>query len=135
MQLAQFAKSYKTMAINTAPPGQLVLMLFDGALRFMSAALGGFDEKAVTKRYETIHNNLIKTQSILRELQASLDPRAGREFSERMHALYDFMLMQIQQANFNKEPEPILVVERLLGGIRTAWAQMLECSASGNQAA
>lgn len=135
MQLAQFAKSYKTVAVSTAPPGQLVLMLFDGALRFMATALGGFHEENIMKRNEAIHNNLIKTQNILRELQVSLDMQAGGEFSARMFALYDFMLTQIQQANLKKESEPIRVVERLLGEIRGAWAQMLERSASENQAA
>lgn len=127
MQLAQFAKSYKSVAITTAPPGQLVLMLFDGALRFMTVALSGFAETNIGRRNEQIHNNLIKTQNILRELQNSLDLKTG-EFAERMWALYDFMLAQLQQANLKKEAEPIRTTERLLLQIRDAWSQMLDHS-------
>ena len=105
-------------------------MLFDGALRFMATASAGVGEANIAKRFETIHNNLIKTQNILRELQVSLDRKAGGEFAERMFALYDFMIAQLMQANLKKDAEPIRVVEDLLGQIRDAWAQMLETSAS-----
>ena len=135
MQLAQFAKSYKTVTVNTASPGHLILMLYDGALRFMGIALLGFNEQNVMKRVETIHNNLVKTQKILRQLQISLDMQAGGEFAGRMYALYDFMQAQIKLANLKKEAEPIRTVERLLGDIRDAWAKMLEQSAPTNRAA
>lgn len=135
MKMVHFAKSYKTAAIKTATPGHLVLMLYDGALRFMATALCGFAEENVVKRVETVHNNLTKAQSILRELQMNLDMEAGGEFAQRMFALYDFMVIQIQEANLKKDPEPIRVVERLLGEIRNAWAQMLERTDSTNRAA
>jgi flagellar secretion chaperone FliS len=126
MQLAQFAKSYRSTAVNTATPGHLVLMLYDGALRFMASARRGFDEEHIGRRIEQINNNLLKAQAILRELQASLDMKAGGEFSTRLFALYDFMLRQLQHANLKKEQGPIGVVEKLLGEIRDAWAQMLQ---------
>ncbi len=129
MQLTQLAKSYKSVAVSTATPGQLVLMLFDGALRFMATATYGFQVEAVTTRNELIHNNLIKTQNILRELQCSLDRTTGGEFAERMFALYEFMVDQLRLANMNKQQAPIAVVERLLGEIRDAWAEMLEQTA------
>ena len=130
MNHAQFAKSYQAVAVKTASPGTLVLMLFDGALRFLSTALIGFEHEEPGRRNEEIHNNLIKTQRILRELQCSLDMQAGGEFSQRMSALYDFMIDELRKANMTKEPAPIQTVERLLGEIRDAWAQMLEQSQS-----
>ena len=130
MKYAQFAKSYQAVAVTTASPGNLVLMLFDGALRFLSTALHGFQNEEVAKRNEEINNNLIKAQRILRELQCSLDMKAGGEFSTRMYALYDFMIEELRKANMTKEPAPIQTVERLLGEIRDAWAQMLEQSQS-----
>lgn len=128
MQLAQYARSYKSAAVTTAPPGQLVLMLFDGSLRFLAAARYGFDIDNVTQRNEQIHNNLVRTQKILCELQCSLDLRAGGEFAKTMWALYDFMRDQLQRANLKKEREPIGVVEKIVGELRDAWAQMLDQS-------
>jgi flagellar protein FliS len=135
MQNAQFAKSYRTVAVRTAPPGQLILMLFDGALRFMATAERGFSEDNIITRNETIHNNLVKTRNILIELQVSLDMQRGGEFATRMRALYGFMLTQLQQADLKKEIGPIQAVERLLGEIRNAWAQMLKLSVPANRAA
>ena len=130
MQLAQFARSYREVAVTTATPGNLVLMLFDGALRFLSLALHGFQNESISGRNEEIHNNLIKTQRILRELQCSLDLKVGGDFGTTMFALYDFMIDQLQKANLAKEAAPIQTVERLLGELRDAWAQMLEQSQS-----
>ncbi len=130
MKNAQFAKSYQAVAVTTASPGNLVLMLFDGALRFLSTALLGFQCQELGRRNEEINNNLIKTQRILLELQCSLDMKVGGEFSQRMYALYDFMIEELRKANMTKEPAPIQTVERLLGEIRDAWAQMLQQSQS-----
>ena len=68
----------------------------------------------------------IKTQKIIRELQCSLDMKAGGEFAQRMYALYDFMLDQLIRANLTKDPKPFHVVEGLIREIRDAWAQMLD---------
>ena len=130
MKLAQFAKSYQAVAVATASPGNLVLMLFDGALRFLSTAQLAFQDDEIFKRNEDIHNNLIKTQRILRELQCSLDLKVGGEFATTMYALYDFMIEELRKANMAKECGPIQTVVRLLGEIRDAWSQMLEQSQS-----
>lgn len=118
-------KRYQAAAINTASPGQLILMLFDGALRCMGIAVAAFEEPDRTKQIESIHNNLIKAQGILRELQTSLDLEKGGEFSQQMHRLYEFMIEQLNEANLKKSVTPIQIVEGLLIPIRDAWAQML----------
>ena len=130
MNLAQYAKSYQAIAVTTASPGNLVLLMFDGALRFLSMATFGFECEDISKRNEVIHNNLIKTQNILRELQCSLDMKLGGEFSTRMFALYDYMIEELRKANMAKDKAPIEIVTRLLGEIRDAWAQMLQQSQS-----
>ena len=125
MAIAQAARNYRTAAINTATPGQLVLMLFDGALKNLATALAGFEIEAIGPRIEQINNHLLKAQAILRELQGSLDLRAGGKFARTMWALYDYMLERLRAANFAKDPEPIRVVEKLLDEVRGAWATML----------
>ncbi len=125
MAIAQVAKNYRNAAVNSATPGQLVLMLFDGALRNLATALAGFDLESVGTRIEQINNHLLKAQAILRELQSSLDLKAGGKFAQTMWALYDFMLDNLRTANMKKDPEPIRVVEKLIGEVRGAWATML----------
>ena len=69
--------SYRRIATQTAPPGQLVLMLFDGALLSLERALLGFGYTEIGQRNSTIHNNLRRAVDIIRELNSSLDMEAG----------------------------------------------------------
>jgi flagellar protein FliS len=133
MNLVQSAHAYRRNAILSAGPGQLILMLFDGALRFMNMAVAGFDETNPVRRIEMIHNNIVKTQMILDELQGSLDIAKGGDFARRMSALYGFMGGQLRKANLRKDPAPINVVIGMLGGIRQSWADMLMQNAGGSQ--
>ena len=126
MPFAQVARNYRAAAVKSATPGQLVLMLFDGALRNLGTALAGFEIEALGRRIEQVNNHLLKAQAIVSELQRSLNLRAGGEFASRMWGIYDFMLARLRLANTTKDPEPARVVERLLGELRQAWATMLE---------
>ncbi len=124
-QAKQLAGSYGATAVSTASPGVLVLMLFDGALRFLSRAEYGFGLDALARRNEEIHNNIVKTQLILRELQASLDMEVDGDFPHQMYALYDFMISQLLAANVRKDVEPLRAIYPMLSDLRDAWDEML----------
>ena len=66
-------KSYRQIATQTAPPGQLILMLFDGALSSLERAKIGFTLTEPGERNVAIHNNLQKAVDIIRELNFSLN--------------------------------------------------------------
>jgi len=125
MKLHPYAHAYRQNSVQTATPGQLILMLFDGALRFMNRAIEGFEEKEVGARNEAIHINLMKSQAILDELQNSLDHTAGGSLARTLTDLYDFMRGQLRLANTRKDSAPVRVVVELLGDIRGAWSAML----------
>jgi len=110
----------------------LILMLFDGAVRFLGAAEAGFELEELRERNEAINNNLVRVQNIVTELQRSLDLQQGGEFARNMYALYDFMGTQIMEANIRKDVEPVKIVTCLLGEIRDAWLEMLEKTPEGN---
>ena len=121
-------RAYRETATRTATPGALVLMLFDGALRFLEMATQGFAETNFIRRQEKINNNVLKAHAILTELRGTLNMEAGGEFAQRMYSLYGFMQEQLLLGNLKKAPEPLNVVQRLLGEIRDAWAEMLSIS-------
>jgi flagellar protein FliS len=125
MQYSKFAKSYKANSVETASPGKLVLMLFDGALRFMHAAKMGFEEENFLKKNEQINNNLIRAQNIVTELQSSLDLSVPGDLPETLYKLYDYCNYHLQQANMNKDIEPIKYAESTIKELRDAWAEML----------
>jgi len=118
-------QSYRQVATKTATPGQLVLMLFDGALRFLDRALVGFDLDDPLDSNQTINNNILKAQEIIRELNMSLNMEQGGEFAVTMRRLYHYYDLQLSQSNLKKDPAGVHLVIRLLTTIRDAWAQML----------
>lgn len=122
--------SYRQVATKTATPGQLVLMLFDGALRFLDKALVGFDLDDPLDSNLAINNNILKAQEILRELNMSLNMEKGGEFATTMRRLYNYYDLQLSQSNLQKDPAGVELVIRLLSVIRGAWAEML----AGNSA-
>lgn len=127
--------SYRSVSVDTASPGKLILMLFDGALRFLHTAEDGFRQNDLRVRQETIHNNIIKAQNIILELQRCLNVRDGGEFAVNMFRLYDFMLTRLIESNNKKDPEGVRVVIQLLGEIRGAWDEMLQQQGAPAQAA
>lgn len=126
MVAQDYARAYRANSVLTASPGQLVLMLFDGALKAMAIAREAFARPPEdVRRIEVINAQLIKAQNILRELQGTLNHEAGGEFSRTMEQLYDYYLRRLMEANLRKDVEPVIEVERLLREVRDAWAEML----------
>lgn len=126
MVASGYARTYRANAILTASPGQLVLMLYDGALKAMAIAHEAFNApESDLKRIETINSQLLKAQAILTELQNGLNLEAGGEFAKTMHRLYDYHNRRLLEANVRKQVEPLIEVERLVRELRDAWAQML----------
>jgi flagellar protein FliS len=126
MVASGYARTYRANSILTASPGQLVLMLYDGALKALHHAREAFADSADNpRRIETINAQLLKAQAILGELQSGLNLEAGGEFARTMHRLYDYHNRRLLEANLRKQVEPVIEVERLVRELRDAWAQML----------
>ncbi|HYE33688.1 MAG TPA: flagellar export chaperone FliS [Methylomirabilota bacterium] len=118
--------SYKQVAAQTASPGHLVLMLFDGAIRFLERARLGFEIEDPSERIECIHNNITRAQDIIHELNMSLNMEEGGEFAACMRRLYTYLDKRLFESNMNKEPSGIDEALQRLGTIRDAWRQMLQ---------
>jgi len=120
------ARTYRANSVLTASPGQLVLMLYDGALRALAISREAFARPPEDfSRIATINQQLLKAQNIIGELQDTLNLQAGGEFARTMHRLYDYYNRRLIEANLRKQVEPVIEVERLLGEVRNAWADML----------
>jgi len=126
MYAQDYARAYRANSILTASPGQLVLMLFDGALNALALARVACDDTSGNpRRVEVIHTHLVKAQRIIAELQGTLNLEAGGEFARTMYGLYDYYNRRLVEANIKKQSAPIAEVERLLGEVRNAWSEML----------
>ena len=109
-----YLKQYKQTQIDTTPKEQILLMLYDGAVRFLHQAKAGFAEKDIEK----IHNNLIKVQNIITEFEATLDMESGGEFAKNLYALYEFMSRQLTIANIRKDEAALEIVIKHMTELR-----------------
>jgi flagellar protein FliS len=118
-------KSYRQVATQTAPPGQLVLMLFDGVLKSLDCALLGFKCQDFAERNAAVHNNLTRAVDIVRELNGALDLVAGGQLAQTLRSLYNYFEQRILAGNFKKKPEPIVEIIPMVKQLRDSWQAML----------
>ncbi|MEO7597404.1 MAG: flagellar export chaperone FliS [Opitutus sp.] len=121
-----YVKTYRANAVLTASPGQLVLMLFDGALKAIALAREAFSRSEDDpRRIEIINHQLQKAQNIINELQSGLNMETGGDFAQTLYRLYDYHTRRLFEANLRKDVSPVVEVEGLVGSLRDAWAEML----------
>lgn len=130
---ARHAQAYQRQAVLTASPGQLVLMLYDGTLRFLHLARVAFPEADTPRGIERIHQNLTKATNILAELQSNLDLSAGGDYAENLSRLYDYYQRRLHEANLQKVEAPVIEVEGLVSQLREAWAEMLSSGVENSE--
>src|SRR5438034_2570662 len=116
--LAAYARSqYQEMQVQTTP-GRLVVMLYDGALRFLHLGL----EALRRGDLEVQALNLGKAQSILCELIGALDMEAG-ELAQGLLSIYGYCSERLLIANAEDKAEYVEEVIRLMASLRDAWEQ------------
>ena len=125
MRAANPWKSYRETATLTAPPGQIILMLYEGAIRSLERSLPGFTNSDPAEANMIIHNNLQRAQEIIRELNGALNMEQGGEFSANMRRLYDYLERRIWESNLKKNSTGVGEAIRHLTVLRDAWATML----------
>ncbi len=116
---------YRHATVETASPGKLVVMLYDGALRFLGESLEHLEHKRIRETHETI----IRAENIICELMSALDLQRGGKIAENLLALYEFMHLRLVEANIHKDALRIREVMGLLQELRDAWAQAVEIHA------
>jgi flagellar protein FliS len=119
-------QSYRQVATQTASPGQLVLMLYEGAIRFLERARQGFAADDPLEFNQTINNNVLRAQAIINELDFALDLQHGGELAATLSRLYSYLDRRLHEANQHKNEAGIVEVVRRLTILRDAWAEMLQ---------
>lgn len=119
-------KKYQQTQLQTASPAQLLLMLYDGAIRFIRMGTSGIDEK----NYEKANTNLCKAQAVINELIAALNH--DYPISKSLYQVYEYMIFQLIQSNLKKDKKPATEVLEYLMELREAW---YEASKSVNSTA
>lgn len=118
------AQQYLTQQIQSASKEQLLLMLFDGAIRFLKIARKAIDAGDV----KTSHAHLLKTQKIITELMTSLDMEIGGEPARNLMALYEYYYYRLVQANLKKDGKMVDEVVEHLTNLRQTWDEAIRIS-------
>lgn len=109
--------AYRASSVLTAPHGQQIVMLYDGARRFLHQAAAAMSEHQTV----TAHNKLTRAEDIIRHLRNTLDMGQG-ELPERLYSIYTFSLSHLRQARLDQDPGPLAEISDLLGKLRESWA-------------
>jgi flagellar protein FliS len=114
------ANRYREVAISTANPLQLVIMLYDAAICSIKEAQSHINKKDISARSRSVNQCI----AIISELQSCLNLRAGGEIANSLDRLYDYMKRRIFAANVQQSCQPLVEVEALLENLSSAWKQI-----------
>jgi flagellar secretion chaperone FliS len=108
---------YKDTAVGTQNRGRLIVMLYDGAIKFLNLAIKELEANNFAEKGRYI----VKAQDIISELNAVLDMEAGGEVAVNLRKLYLFMNKQLIEANIQKDPRIIREIIGLLEELNQGW--------------
>ena len=117
--------TYRRTAVQSSSPIQLVVMLYDGALRFCGEARGAILRRDVAAKGKA----LSKALAIVGELQGTLDLERGGDVAVSLHQLYSFLTDRLMAASFSQSVEPLDQAVRVLTNLRDGWAGVDEQAA------
>ncbi|MEK4345508.1 flagellar export chaperone FliS [Paenibacillus sp. FSL P4-0184] len=119
---------YRQSSVQTSTPAQLVIMLYDGAIRFARTAMDGLSKQD----YEKTSLNFGKAQTIISELMSTLDHTY--EVSKNLFSLYEYTNFLLVEANIRKSPEKAEEAIGYLTELRETWLQASKIAAGQGQA-
>lgn len=124
------AYRYKEVAVKTANPLQLVVMLYDAAILSLQKARSHMERKDIEGRSKALNQCI----SIISELQACLNLKEGGEIASSLDRLYGYMKRRIIKANVDQSVQPLKEIEGLLENLCSAWRELVKKSPDSEQA-
>lgn len=113
-------QAYRQTQVSTASQGELLIMLFDGAIRFSKQGQDHMEKGEI----EQANFKLIRAQDIVNELILSLNLEVG-EIAQSLQQLYTYIYDLLVQANIKKESDKVDEAVRMLTELRDTWEQVV----------
>lgn len=111
---------YKINSITTQSPGKIVVLLYEGAIRFLKEAVDAMEQRDYARKGERIGRAL----DIVGELNEALDLEVGGEVARNLRNLYIFMIQDLTRASFQNDPEKVHGVIGCLEELLAGWKQV-----------
>ena len=115
-------RQYQKTAVTTASREKILLMLYEGAIRFVRQARTAMEEKKIADKGKYIS----RATAILSELMATLDFRVGGKLATDLESLYIFMIDKLIEGNIQNNPECLEQVDSLLNTLYMAWKDVIK---------
>ncbi|MFC7785929.1 flagellar export chaperone FliS [Rossellomorea sp. GCM10028870] len=112
--------AYQNNSVNTASPGELTLMLYNGSLKFIHIAKKAIEDKNI----ELKNTNIQKTQAIVNELMVTLN--MDLEVSQNLMSLYDYINRRLTEANIKNDASILVEIEGLITEFRDTWKEVIQ---------
>lgn len=113
-------QAYQKTSVQTADQATLIIMLYDGAIRFLKKGRG----KIYTGDMEGAHNYLVRSRQIVSELLATLRPEKAGEIGANLKRIYVYTHNRLVEANLRKDPEIVEEIVQILSTLREGWTGM-----------
>ncbi|WP_319588646.1 flagellar export chaperone FliS [uncultured Desulfobulbus sp.] len=126
-----YSNDYLRTQISTASKEQLLLMFYDGAIRFTGRARMAIERGDIQDRNYCIK----KANAVIAELDATLNHSIGGKIAEDLDSLYTYMLNELNLATIHNSTEPLIKVEEMLSGLRETWVQAIDIVKKEKQSA
>ena len=123
---ARGINSYRQAEIQSRSPLELVVMLYDGALRFTADARDAMVRRDIRARQQ----HLSRALAIVSELQSTLDMDTGGDVAEHLDKLYGFVRDRLMDASARQDLQPLDEARRVLTTLREGWLAISRASAS-----
>lgn len=114
-----FKSSYQENQVFTASREELVLMLYDGAMRFLNQGLAAIEKQDIPQ----IGYNLLRVQKIVHYLDMTLNMEEGKDVAQNLTRLYEYINRRLSEAQRNRLMEPVEDAKKVLKTLRDAWQQ------------
>ncbi|OHB78002.1 MAG: flagellar export chaperone FliS [Planctomycetes bacterium RBG_16_55_9] len=110
-------KVYQDSAVTTQSKSRLIVLLYDGAIKFMKLAI----KELEANNYEAKGRYINRALDIINELNAILDMNTGGEMALNLRRLYCFMTTHLSEANIKRDPQMIRDVIKLMEELNQSW--------------
>lgn len=110
-------QKYQQQSVMTASQEELLLMLYNGCIRFIKLGMQAIEEKDIPGA----HTNIVKAQDIILEFMSTLDMRY--DVAKSLMPLYDYLYRRLVEANVGKDAEILKEVLGFVTELRDTWAE------------
>lgn len=115
-------QKYKQTSIQSASKEKILLMLYEGAIKFTKKAIVAADSKNIAERA----TNICRVYDIILELNNTLDHKIGGKLAQDLEQLYMFLTDQLSKANLEGNSAPLKTVLKILETLYDGWSQAIE---------